>query len=294
MILLKKENITHYANLMRLDKPVGTYLLLWPCFWAIFIAAERFPPLYIIIIFALGSFFMRSAGCVINDFADRNFDGQVSRTKNRPLASKKITSREAIELFLLLLLCSATLLLFLKKITALWALGAVTIATVYPFMKRYTHLPQLVLGMAFSWSIPMAFIELTGQTPLSCWILYFCVVSWVIAYDTFYAMVDCEDDLKAGIKSTAILFGKKDIFIATLLQIIFISGMCIVGFINSLSLFYFIGITAASLLFVYQHHLVKTREIENYFKAFKNNHYVGLVIFIGLLMDKLFFLLIIS
>jgi 4-hydroxybenzoate polyprenyltransferase len=227
-----RERIRAYLELTRLDRPVGVELLLWPTLWAVWLAGQQTSAHHaswqIILVFILGVIFMRSAGCVINDFADRHVDGQVERTKNRPFASGRVTSKGALILFFVLLLMSATLLIFLPIQTVYWAFGALFITMLYPFMKRWTYLPQFVLGAAFSWGIPMAYVA-QGQTPdLLCWLLYVANLSWTVAYDTQYAMTDRPDDLKAGIKSTAILFAKYDLLIIGILQVVFLVLMAVV------------------------------------------------------------------
>jgi len=219
---LKIANSKQYYLLMRMDKPIGTYLLLWPCLWALWIAAQGFPDPLILLVFCLGVFIMRSAGCVINDFADRKVDKQVTRTQNRPLTSGKVTSQEAITLFFLLTLIALALVLLLNTFTILLSIVALALAVIYPFMKRYTHYPQVVLGMAFSWSIPMAFAAINEQIAPIAWWIYGLTICWIVAYDTMYAMVDREDDLKIGIKSTAIAFGRADKLIVLISHSIFL------------------------------------------------------------------------
>jgi 4-hydroxybenzoate polyprenyltransferase len=254
--LTLRERIHAYVQLTRLDRPVGIELLLWPTLWAVWLAglqtSAQHTSWQIILVFTLGVIFMRSAGCVINDFADRHVDGQVERTKNRPLASEKVSSKGAIILFFILLLISASLLIFLPIQTVYWAFGALFLATLYPFMKRWTYLPQFVLGAAFSWAIPMAYVA-QGQSPdLVCWLLYVANLSWTVAYDTQYAMTDRSDDLKAGIKSTAIFFAEYDLLIIGLLQIVFVVLMAIVFCLMHLSAFTFMGLFVALILFVIQ------------------------------------------
>jgi len=226
---LKIANSKQYYLLMRMDKPIGTYLLLWPCLWALWIAAQGFPDPLILLVFCLGVFIMRSAGCVINDFADRKVDKQVTRTQNRPLTSGKVTSQEAITLFFLLTLIALALVLLLNTFTILLSIVALALAVIYPFMKRYTHYPQVVLGMAFSWSIPMAFAAINEQIAPIAWWIYGLTICWIVAYDTMYAMVDREDDLKIGIKSTAIAFGRADKLIVLILQLLTLIGLSFVG-----------------------------------------------------------------
>lgn len=270
-----------YSQLMRLNRPIGTYLLLWPTLWSLWIAAQGLPSTSLIIIFSLGVFLMRSAGCVINDFADRHFDGHVKRTQLRPLITGKASAKEAIWLFFVLVLFSFLLVLQTNTYTVLLSFGALALATCYPFMKRYTHFPQVVLGAAFSWSIPMTFSAQTGELSVTTWLLYAANLSWTVAYDTQYAMVDRDDDLQIGIKSTAILFGQADNLIIAILQLLALLLMVIVGIIQQLDWPFYTGLIAASLLFIYQHYLTHGRNRERCFLAFLNNHWVGLLIFLG-------------
>ncbi|OCG21503.1 MULTISPECIES: 4-hydroxybenzoate octaprenyltransferase [unclassified Gilliamella] len=269
-----------YLQLMRLDKPIGTLLLLWPTLWAIWLASD--PSLYITVIFVLGVFVMRSAGCVVNDYADRHFDGHVERTKNRPLARGALTEKNALWTLFVLLLIALCLLLNLNKLS--WFIACVALLTVliYPFMKRYTHLPQVTLGIAFSWSIPMVYAATTEQFPLTCWLLFLTNMCWTIAYDTQYAMVDRNDDVKIGIKSTAILFGRHDKLIIGLLQLVSVIGLLFIGLINQLSLIFYIALLMGTVLFIYQQMLIKKRDRNKCFRAFMNNNYVGLIVFLGL------------
>jgi len=274
-----------YFQLMRLHKPIGILLLLWPTLWALWIAAHGFPSLKNLIIFVLGVILMRSAGCVINDFADRTVDLHVARTKLRPLTSGKISAHEAIILFVILCAIAFALVLLTNVLTILLSVFAVITAFIYPFMKRYTHWPQLILGIAFSFSIPMAFAAETNHVPLIAWILMCANILWTIAYDTQYAMVDREDDLKIGVKSTAILFGRYDRWMIGLFQGAFILLMCVIGFLENFSVVYFAGVFFAVLLFIYQHILIAKRVPEKCFHAFLNNQWGGMVIFIGVLLN---------
>ena len=288
MLALTRRNISHYLQLMRVDKPIGSYLVIWPALWSLWIAAKGMPDPLLIIVFIMGAFLMRSAGCVINDFADRNIDALIERTKQRPLALGLVTPKEAIQLFILLCVAAATLLLFTNRLTALIAFVALLLAALYPFTKRFTHLPQVVLGMAFSCSIPMAFAAQTNTLPAIILPLYSAVMIWVIVYDTFYAMVDRDDDLIAGVKSTAILFGRYDRQITALLQFIFIALMIKIGLLLELGRIYYGAICMSAILFVYQQLLISHRDKNKYFIAFLNNNYVGLVIFLGLVADFAF------
>lgn len=282
---LQTSNWRAYQQLMRLDKPIGTYLLLWPTYWALWLASDGIPAMGMLLIFTLGVVLMRAAGCVINDYADRNFDGAVERTKLRPLATGAVSRIEALQLFALLLALSALLLLFLNWQTALLALVAVVLAASYPFMKRYTHLPQVVLGAAFSWGMVMSFMAIQGQLPLLVWLIYGANLLWTVAYDTFYAMVDKEDDEKIGVKSTARLFGRYALFIIAILQLGMLALLEWAGALAGLSQAFFLSLVVALVMFIYQHRLARQGR-DGCFKAFLNNHYVGLVIFIGVVLGQ--------
>ena len=274
-----------YKQLMRLDKPIGIYLLLWPTAWALWLAANGFPDVTMLFVFCLGVVLMRSAGCVINDYADRNFDGAVERTKNRPLAAGRVSSREALQLFVLLLALSASLLLFLNWQTVLLSGVAVLLAAIYPFMKRVTNLPQVVLGAAFSWGMPMSFMAIQGQLPLLVWVLYGANLLWTVAYDTFYAMVDQEDDVKIGVKSTARLFGRYGFWIIGLLQLGTLALLEWAGQLAGLGEAYSYALLAVLLLFFYQHRLARQGR-DGCFRAFLHNHYVGAVVFAGIVLGQ--------
>jgi len=277
-----------FIALMRLDRPIGIWLLLWPTLWAVWIADDGHPSLSIVLIFTLGVVFMRSAGCVINDYADRHWDGEVARTADRPLVTGRVSAKEALLLFALLVGLSASLLLWLNRETFYWSFGALALATLYPFMKRYTYLPQVVLGAAFSWAIPMAFVAQGKSPDALCWLLYSANLAWTVAYDTQYAMCDRDDDLKAGIKSTAILFGELDLLMVGLLQGLFLVGLLLLGQQLSLGWPWYAGLLAAFILFALQAWQTRARESQACLDAFKNNHLVGLVVFIALLGGWLF------
>ncbi|MEB6379456.1 4-hydroxybenzoate octaprenyltransferase [Leclercia adecarboxylata] len=279
---LTQNKLLAYHRLMRTDKPIGALLLLWPTLWALWVATPGLPPLWILAVFVAGVWLMRAAGCVVNDYADRKFDGHVKRTANRPLPSGDVTEKEARTLFVVLILLSFLLVLTLNTMTILLSVAALALAWVYPFMKRYTHLPQVVLGAAFGWSIPMAFAAVSESVPLSCWLMFLANILWAVAYDTQYAMVDRDDDLKIGIKSTAILFGRQDKLIIGILQIAVLGLMVAIGYLNQLNGAFYAAVAAAGVLFIYQQKLIANREREACFKAFLNNNYVGLVLFLGL------------
>ena len=276
-----------YIQLMRLDKPIGSFLLLWPTLWALFLASNGMPDVKILFIFILGVVFMRSAGCVINDYADRHIDGKVKRTSQRPLATGAVSEKEAKILFVLLILLSFFLVLQLNLYAIVLSVAAAILAFIYPFMKRYTHLPQLFLGAAFGWSIPMAYGATAASLPLSCWLLFLANLAWTIAYDTQYAMVDRDDDLRIGVKSTAILFAEYDNKIIALLQIATLAILVYLGVEQQLSNGYFIGLLPALACFIYQCRLTKRRTRKECFKAFLNNNYVGMWIFIAILVGIL-------
>ncbi|MUL09741.1 4-hydroxybenzoate octaprenyltransferase [Aliivibrio fischeri] len=275
-------------QLTRMNRPIGSLLLLWPTLWALFLAADGLPDWHVLIVFVLGVVFMRSAGCVINDFADRKVDGHVKRTANRPLPSGLISSKEALSLFAVLVVCSFLLVLTMNTLTIMLSGIGIVLAIAYPFMKRVTYLPQFVLGLAFSWAIPMAYAAESNQVPPEAWLLFVINALWTIAYDTQYAMVDRDDDVKIGIKSTAILFGRYDKTIIGLLQLSVLALLIVLGSQLALSGIYYWGILAAAGFFVYQQWLIKGREREACFKAFLNNNYVGGLIFIAISASVLY------
>lgn len=274
-----------YAELIRLNRPIGIFLLLWPGLWALWIAGEGQPPWWIVLIFIAGTALMRSAGCAINDYADRDFDGHVARTRQRPVASGRVSPKEALLVFAVLSLTAFVLVLFLNNMTILMSFVAVALAAVYPFMKRYTHMPQLVLGMAFGWAVPMAFTALQSQVPSVAWLLFAAAVIWALIYDTMYAMVDREDDLKIGIKSTAILFGRYDRLIIGLLQLLMLGLLVLAGWGAGLGLYYWLGLAVGAMLFLYQQWLISEREPARCFRGFLNNNWFGMAIFIGIAAD---------
>ncbi len=287
-----KEKLNNYWLLMRFDKPIGIYLVLWPTLWGLFFAAEGLPEIHLLIIFTLGCILMRAAGCVINDYADRNFDKHVSRTKDRPLTSGRVSEKEALLLFSGLCLAAFILVLFTNKLTVLLSVVALFLAIIYPFTKRFISLPQAWLGIAFGWGIPMAFaaqlnLSNFSDIPLVAWKFLAANICWAIAYDTMYAMVDREDDLRVGIKSSAILFGQYDRLIIGILQaatlILLFDVIIDLGHDWHSAKFYFLGIIIAASFMLYQQFLIKDLKQSLCFKAFLNNHWVGLSILIGII-----------
>ncbi len=276
-----------YFRLMRLDRPIGSLLLLWPTLSALWIAAEGKPDLLVLIVFILGVVIMRSAGCVINDFADRNIDGLVSRTVNRPLITGELEAKDAIKLFVGLAIIALLLVSLLNSFTIWMSLVGLFLAATYPFMKRYTYLPQVYLGTAFGWAIPMAFATQTNHVPTVAWLLFLANILWTTAYDTYYAMADRKDDLLAGVKSTAILFGEDDRVIIGILQLSFLLIMVLIGGQLELSWIYYVGIAVALALCVYQQKITENREAAQCMHAFLNNNWVGAVLFIGIVAHYL-------
>lgn len=280
-----RERLSAYYYLCRFDKPIGTELVFWPTMWALWVAAKGIPDLSILMLMILGVILMRAAGCAINDFADRKVDAHVERTKTRPLATGIISGKEAVMVFLVLVAASACLLFFLPIETFYWSFGALFLAFIYPFMKRYTHLPQVFLGAAFSWSIPMAYTAV-GQTPdLTCWLLYFGNLAWTVAYDTQYAITDREYDLKIGVKSTAILFGQHDIQIISALQAVSIGLIAAALWLENLLLpFGLAALIVVAIDFIYQWYKTRDRDPQWCFWAFRHNRWIGLLIFCGIFM----------
>ncbi|QBZ84231.1 4-hydroxybenzoate octaprenyltransferase [Hydrogenovibrio crunogenus] len=285
--MIHKQQLQAYLQLTRIDRPVGIYLVLWPALWALWLAADGMPPLSILIIFILGAVIMRSAGCVINDYADRHFDGYVARTCARPLATGQLTERQALRFFFMLCLLAFGLVLFLNPFTILLSLGAVGLAILYPFMKRHTFWPQAFLGAAFAWAIPMAFAAIQNQVPWQAWVIFGVTLVWALVYDTAYAVADKEDDVKLGIKSTAILFGDRVQEIIGLFQAIMLLGFLWIGDLFGLSWPYYGSVLIAAGFFVYHQYLLSFDQPQKAFKAFLNNHWVGLVILIGIMLDTL-------
>lgn len=282
-----RERLFGYAILIRLNRPIGILLLLWPALWALWIAGDGQPRWDVVLIFIIGVALMRSAGCAINDYADRHIDGRVARTRHRPLAVGLITPKEALVVFILLSLAAFGLVLLLDWKTISMSFVAVTLAALYPFMKRFTHLPQLVLGMAFGWAVPMAFTALTGTVSDAGWLLYIAAIIWALIYDTEYAMVDREDDIKIGVKSTAILFGEYDRLMIGVLQLTMLALLIMVGSKLALGLYYQLGIAAGGFMFLRQQIMIRRREPKRCFEAFLNNNGFGMIIYIGLVLDYL-------
>lgn len=283
-----RARLYQYARLIRLDRPVGIYLLLWPTLWALWIAADGLPPLHILFIFVAGVALMRSAGCAINDFADRHIDPHVERTRTRPLAQGAIQPWEAVAVFLLLAAIAFVLVLFTNPLTIAFALVAVVLAATYPFMKRFHSLPQVHLGVAFAWAIPMAFTAVTNTYPPPiAWLLFVTTLTWTVVYDTFYGMVDRKFDLAIGVRSTAILFGEQDRLITGILQVLVWLGLYLVGQQAGFGGVYLGALIVVAMLMFYQQFLIFDREPEACFRAFRNNHHLGLVVLIGMVADTL-------
>ena len=274
-----------WLQLTRLDRPIGTLLLLWPTLWAVWIAGDGSPSLRTVLVFTLGVIVMRAAGCVINDFADRNVDGHVRRTEGRPLATGALTGKQALMLFAGLIAVALVLVLFLNPFAFWLSFGGLGLAVLYPFTKRFTHLPQLFLGAAFSWAIPMAFAAEINSLPPAVWLLYTANLLWTVAYDTQYAMVDREDDLKIGVRSTAILFGDADRAIIALLQGMALFPLMLLGRQLAFGWIWWLAMGTAASLFAYQFWLTRDRDGASCFRAFLNNQWVGAALFVGVLLE---------
>ena len=269
------------ARLMRLDKPIGIFLLLWPLLWALWIASGGMPPLRVLAIFIGGTVVMRSAGCIINDFADRNIDPHVKRTRDRPLAARRLSPQEALALFAMLIALALWLVTRLDTKTVQYAFVGAGLTVSYPFMKRFFPLPQLYLGAAFGWAIPMAFVATLGHVPQLGWLLFVVTVLWAGVYDTIYAMVDRDDDLKLDVKSSAILFGDSDRLIIGVMQALVLAGLLALGLLRGLGAPYYAGLALGTLLFAWQQWLIRKRERDACFRAFLNNNLFGLAVFAG-------------
>ncbi|MCV2219155.1 4-hydroxybenzoate octaprenyltransferase [Thauera sp. Sel9] len=281
------DKLPHYARLMRIDKPIGTLLLLWPTLWALWFAAEGWPPLHILVIFVIGTFLMRSAGCVMNDYADRDFDGHVERTRERPLATGMVSTREALLLAGGLSLLAFLLVLPLNSLVLWLSLPALFLAVSYPFTKRFLAIPQGYLGIAFGFGIPMGFAAILGEVPAIAWVMLLANVFWAIAYDTEYAMVDRPDDLKIGIKSSAITFGRFDVAAVMLCYAAMLGLLAAVGVAAGRGPAWFIGLLVAAVIAGYHYTLIRDRDRAGCFKAFRHNNWLGAAVFAGLLIDDL-------
>lgn len=284
---MAESRLQHFIHLTRLHKPIGTILVLWPALWGLWLAAEGMPDLDLLLIFIAGAFVVRAAGCAINDFADRHFDAHVERTSYRPVATGKIAPWEALAVFVFLSLLGFGLVLLTNKLTIILACIAVAIIATYPFMKRHTHLPQVVLGMAWGSSIPMAFAAQTNTLPPGLWLMVLAVICWTMVFDTFYAMVDRNDDLKIGIKSTAILFGRRDLLIISLFQVITVLLLLMAGLYFTMGPIYYAGIVLVASFFAYQLIICRHRNRDACFVAFMNNRWIGMTVFVAIVVDYL-------
>ena len=280
--------VRNYSKLMRVDKPIGLWLLLWPTLWALWLAGEGHPDQGLFVVFVFGVFIMRSAGCVLNDYADRKIDPYVERTRTRPIASGAVAPTEALILFAALGLIAIGLAALLPPQAQLLAIVAAALTVAYPFVKRYISIPQFVLGAAFGWAVPMAFAAQTGETPQLAWMVFGVALTWAVIYDTFYAMVDRDDDIKVGVKSTAILFGDVDLFVIAGLQALMLLGLIFVGLRAGLGFWYYASVVVAGGLMAYHLWLARDRQPAGCFAAFLHNHHIGLVIFIGIVLDYAF------
>lgn len=283
-----RTQLQNYGRLMRIDKPIGIWLLLWPTLWALWLAGEGRPDPGLFVIFVLGVFIMRSAGCVLNDYADRNIDPYVERTRNRPIATGAVAPVEALTLFVALGLIAIGLATMLNRQAQLLAVVAAVLTIIYPFIKRYVSIPQFILGAAFGWAVPMAFAAQTGSVPQLAWIVFGAALIWAVIYDTFYAMVDREDDRRIGVKSTALLFGDADLFVIGGLQVVMLMALVFAGARASLGTWYYLSLLAAAGLMAYHQWLARDRQPAGCFKAFLHNHLIGLVVFIGIVLDYTF------
>ena len=280
--------LRNYAKLMRIDKPIGIWLLMWPTLWALWLAGKGHPDQWLFVVFVLGVFIMRSAGCVLNDYVDRKIDPYVERTRTRPIASGAVAPAEALVLFLALSLIAIGLATMLNRPARLLAIVAAGLTIAYPFIKRVVSIPQLVLGAAFGWAVPMAFAAQTGETPQLAWLVFGAALVWAVIYDTFYAMVDREDDRKVGVKSTALLFGEVDLFVIAGLQLLMLVALTLVGLRAELGFWYFASVVGAAALMAYHQWLARDRQPAGCFAAFLHNHTIGLVIFVGIVLHYTF------
>lgn len=282
------EQLRNYVELMRLNKPIGVWLLLWPTLWALWLAGQGHPDGDIFLVFMLGVIVMRSAGCVLNDFADRNIDPYVERTRTRPIASGAVAPAAALTLFVALALIAIGLAALLNSLAQMLAVGAAGLTVLYPFIKRFVSIPQFVLGAAFGCAVPMAFAAQTGAAPPLAWLVFGTALIWAVIYDTFYAMVDREDDAKIGVKSTAMLFGDADLFVIGGLQMLMLVALVFIGDMAELGIWYFGAVGVAAILMAYHQWLARSRQADACFRAFLHNHYVGMVIFIGIVLHYTF------
>ena len=282
------QQFRHYVQLMRLDKPIGIWLLLWPMLWALWLAGEGHPDGGVFIVFVLGVIIMRSAGCVLNDLVDRNIDPYVERTRHRPIASGAVTPIEALTLFVGLSLIAVGLAAMLNRPAQLLAIVAALLTLAYPFIKRYVSVPQLFLGAAFGWAVPMAFAAQTGETTQLAWLVFGTALVWAVIYDTFYAMVDRDDDIKAGVKSTAVLFGDLDLFVIGGMQLLMLAALLFIGDMAELSAWYYLTVVIVAMLMGYHQWLARARKKSGCFAAFLHNHHIGMVVFIGILLHYTF------
>ncbi len=280
--------LRNYGKLMRVDKPIGVYLLLWPTLWALWLSSNGHPDQVLFVIFILGVFVMRSAGCVLNDWVDRKIDPYVERTRTRPIASGAVTPTEALVLFAALGLIAIGLALMLNDIARMLAVVGAVLTIGYPFVKRFVSIPQFILGAAFGWAVPMAFAAQTGELPQLAWLVFGTALIWAVIYDTFYAMCDREDDLKLGVKSTAILFGEVDLFVIAGLQLVMLLALILVGLRAELGVWYYLSVVAAAGLMAYHQWLARDRQPAGCFAAFLHNHFIGAVVFAGILLDYTF------
>jgi 4-hydroxybenzoate polyprenyltransferase len=280
--------LRNYGKLMRVDKPIGIWLLLWPTLWGLWLAGKGNPDQGLFVIFVLGVVVMRSAGCVLNDYVDRKIDPYIERTRTRPIASGAVSPLEALTLFAALSLIAVGLATMLNRPAQVLAIVAASLTVAYPFVKRYISIPQFVLGAAFGWAVPMAFAAQTGTTPALAWLVFGTAMIWAVIYDTFYAMVDREDDLKVGVKSTAILFGDVDLFVIAGLQLLMLVALLLIGFRAELGAWYYMSVAAAGILMAWHLWLARDRQPAGCFSAFLKNHHIGLVVFLGIVLHYTF------
>ena len=283
-----RTQLRNYGKLMRLDKPIGIWLLLWPTLWALWLAGKGHPDQGLFVVFVLGVVVMRSAGCVLNDFADRKIDPYVERTRTRPIASGAVAPLEALTLFAALGLIAIGLATMLNRPAQLLAIAGAALTIIYPFIKRWISVPQFVLGAAFGLAVPMAFAAQIGNTPQLAWLVFGTAIIWAVIYDTFYAMVDREDDRKIGVKSTALLFGELDLFVIAGLQVIMLVALVLIGLRAQMGLWYYLSVAASACLMLYHQWLARDRDPAGCFAAFQHNHIIGLIVFIGIVLDYTF------